>query len=66
MRALRGRQVNSAVSVVTVPVAGAVAVAMVFAVVVGVVVVLAMAVKFGEVLTEGSAVMCVGHVELHS
>jgi hypothetical protein len=64
MRGSHGRQVSSAVSVVTVPVGGTVAVAVVFAVIVAGA--LAMTVKLGEVLTEGSAVMCVGHVELHS
>jgi hypothetical protein len=64
MRASRGRHVSIAVSVVTVPVGGTVAVAMVFAVIVAGA--LAMTVEVGEALTEGSAVMCVGHVELHS
>jgi hypothetical protein len=50
----------------TVPLAGTVAVAMGFAVVVNVAGVLAMAVKVGEVLAEGPAVMCPGHVGLRS
>jgi hypothetical protein len=66
MRAMRGRNASSAVSVMTVPMAGALAVAMVLAVVVGVAWVLAMVVKDDEVLAEGFAVMCVGHVGLRS
>jgi hypothetical protein len=66
MRAMRGRQASSAVSVVTVPTAGAVAVAVVFAVVVEVAGVLATVVKVGEVLAEELAGMCVGHVGLRS
>jgi hypothetical protein len=66
MRAMGGRHARSAVSVVTVPMARAVAVAMVPAVVVGVAEILAMAVNGGEVLAEGLEGMCVGHVGLRS
>jgi hypothetical protein len=50
MRGSHGRHVSSAVSVVTVPVAGTVAVAVVFAVIVAGA--LAMTVEVGEALTE--------------
>jgi hypothetical protein len=62
MGAVRGRHVSSEVSGVMVLMAGTVPVA------VGLVaaVVLAMPVKVGEVLAEGPAGVCVGHVELRS
>jgi hypothetical protein len=54
------------VSVVAVPAAGTVAVAVGLGVVMTVAVVLGMAVEVGEVLAEGPAVMCVGHAGLRS
>jgi hypothetical protein len=64
MHVLRGSRLSSTVSVVTVPVGGTVGVAMEFAVCVAGAV--GMAVEVGEVLAEGLAVMCAGHVGLRS
>jgi hypothetical protein len=64
MHAMRGGRLSSTVSVVTVPVAGTVGVAMEFAVFVAGA--LGMAVEVGEVLAEGLAVMCAGHAGLRS